>query len=177
MANGDTAVVAVGAYTCSEGTCASSETMLWTDNLNGEVKCFNDDSSCILNGEQTRRGMYVYGNGAPSLTLRALTFKDGEAGTGGGVSIWYGAIVTIELCVYSNCRSTGSLGGGAIYVTGSATTVNIYGTTFSGNAAASGNGDDIYKNLGTITIHNTCPSPYSSNTPTQGEMTMRLCIV
>ena len=124
MPNGDTAVLAVREYKCSEGTCASSETMLWTDNLNGEVKCFNDDSSCILNGEQTRRGMYVYGNGAPSLTLRALTFKDGEAGTGGGVSIWYGAIVTIELCVYSNCRSTGSLGGGAIYVIGSATYVD-----------------------------------------------------
>ncbi|GMH74247.1 hypothetical protein TrRE_jg670 [Triparma retinervis] len=33
---------------------------------------------------------------------------------------------------------------------------------------ASGDGDDIYRNGGTITIHNTCPSPYSSNTPIQG---------
>ncbi|GMH47888.1 hypothetical protein TrRE_jg567 [Triparma retinervis] len=33
---------------------------------------------------------------------------------------------------------------------------------------ASGNGDDIYNDGGTITIHNTCPSPYSSNTPNQG---------
>ncbi|GMH64011.1 hypothetical protein TrRE_jg1879, partial [Triparma retinervis] len=32
----------------------------------------------------------------------------------------------------------------------------------------SGNGDDIYRYSGTITIHNTCPSPYSSNTPIQG---------
>ncbi|GMH53233.1 hypothetical protein TrRE_jg12446, partial [Triparma retinervis] len=32
----------------------------------------------------------------------------------------------------------------------------------------SGNGDDIYRESGTITIHNTCPSPYSSNTPIQG---------
>ncbi|GMI10839.1 hypothetical protein TrRE_jg9339, partial [Triparma retinervis] len=29
-------------------------------------------------------------------------------------------------------------------------------------------GGDIYKSSGTITIHNTCPSPYSSNTPIQG---------
>ncbi|GMH65336.1 hypothetical protein TrRE_jg1788, partial [Triparma retinervis] len=34
----------------------------------------------------------------------------------------------------------------------------------------SGDGDDIYRsnNGATITIHNTCPSPYSSNTPIRG---------
>ena len=48
-------------------------------------------------------------------------------------------------------------------------TVNIYATTFTGNSAASGNGDDIYRESGTVTIHDTCPTPYSANTPTQGK--------
>jgi hypothetical protein len=79
--------------------------------------------------------------------------------------------VTIELCVFSNCRSTSSIsGGGAIYVSDTGGTVNVYGTSFNDNTAASGDGDDIYNYLGSITIHNTCPSPYSSNTPTQGEL-------
>jgi hypothetical protein len=121
--------------------------------------------------------MWVSGTGAGTLLLRALTFQDGNSGgnSGGGVVIQSGAIVTIELCVFSNCRATySSYGGGAIYVASSATTVNVYGTSFNGNTAASGNGDDIYVYSGTITIHNTCPSPYSSNTPAQGEIQMRV---
>jgi hypothetical protein len=147
--------------------------MLKTYGLNGEVKCVEDDASCIIDGEQTRRGMEVDGTGAGTLFLRALTLKEGEGNGGGGVEISGGAIVTIELCVFSNCRATGSSsGGGAIYVWSG--TVNAYGTSFNGNTAASGNGDDIYRSTGTITIHNTCPSPYSSNTPIQGEMKMRV---
>ena len=170
MPNGDTAVLAVGVYKCTEGTCAASSTMLYTNDLHGEVKCLEDDASCILNGEQTRRGMDVMGTGAGTLTLRALTFKEGEADGGGGVDIYNGAIVTIELCVFSNCRSTSSsYGGGAIFLQKAGTTVNAYGTTFNGNTAAS-DGDDIYRSGGTITIHNTCPSPYSSNTPIPGEI-------
>jgi len=145
--------------------------MLWTEALHGEVKCEEEDATCVLNGEATRRGMYVSGTGASTLLLRALTFQDGKGNWGGGVRIDGGAIVTIELCVFSNCRSTSTYsgyGGGAILV-GRETTVNAYGTSFNGNTAASGNGDDIYRDSGTITIHNTCPSPYSSNTPNQGE--------
>jgi predicted outer membrane repeat protein len=85
--------------------------------------------------------------------------------------------VTIELCIFTNNRATKSEGGGgAIYVSGfgSGTAVNVYGTSFNGNTADSGNGDDIYNNGGTITIHNTCPSPYSSNTPIQGKTRMRI---
>ena len=148
--------------------------MLFTSGLNGILKCLEDDASCILNGEQTRRGMNVGGTGASTLYLRALAVQDGEGnGGGGGVHIRDGAIVTIELCVFSNCRSTG-IGGGAIYVSNSGTTVNAYGTSFNDNTAASGDGDDIYRSFfgstATITIHNTCPSPYSSNTPTQGQL-------
>ena len=168
MPNGATAVLAVGVYKCSDGPCSASYSMLYTDGLHGEVKCEEEDASCVLNGEGTRRGMAVSGTGAGTLFLCALTFQEGEVNWGGGVWIDSGAIVTIELCVFSNCRAT-STGGGAIYVSSSGGTVNAYGTSFNDNTADSGNGDDIYRNGGTITIHNTCPSPYSSNTPIQGE--------
>jgi hypothetical protein len=142
--------------------------------LNGLVKCQEDTAVCVIDAEGTRRGMRVEGTGASTLYLRGLTFQDGAGVVGGGVEILEGAIVTIELCVFSNCRATeSSWGGGAIYVNNGGTTVNVYGTSFNGNTAASGNGDDIYNkpsDPGTITIHNTCPSPYSSNTPSQGEI-------
>jgi hypothetical protein len=151
--------------------------MLWTDGLYGEVKCQEDVANCVLDGQNSRRGMSVYGTGVGTLTLRAISFQDAEDTDGGGVRIQSGAIVTIELCVFSNCRATSThtgYGGGAIYVYSSSTTVNVYGTSFNDNTAATGNGDDIYRYGGTITIHNTCPSPYSSNTPIQGEIKMRV---
>ena len=149
--------------------------MLWTVDLNGEVKCVEDNASCVLDGENARRGMYVDGTGSGALILRALTFDKGYGNIGGGVYIGIGALVGLELCIFSNNRATSSWqGGGAIYLHDSGTTVNIYGTTFNGNTADSGNGDDIYRNGGTITIHNTCPSPYSSNTPIQGKTRMRI---
>ena len=156
--------------------------MLSTSDLNGEVMCVDNLAICVLHGENSKRGMDVYGTGSGTLTLilRALTFKEGEAIYGGGILIRLSAIVNIELCVFSNCRATWSnFGGGAIYVTSSGTTVNVYGTSFNGNTAASGNGGDIYRSTyggtygegsPTITIHNTCPSPYSSNTPIEGEI-------
>ena len=184
MANGDTTILIVGPYKCSEGTCADgnpySPNMLHTDDLNGEVKCVEDSASCVLDGENERRGTKVAETGSGTLILRALTFDKGYADgySGGGVWIGFGAIVDLKLLVFSNNRATSStLGGGAIYVEGSGTTVNIYGTSFYGNTADSGNGDDIYNdpnNPGTITIHNTCPSPYSSNTPIQGKTRMRI---
>jgi predicted outer membrane repeat protein len=177
MANGDTVILADGSYKCSQGTCASIYDMLWTEHLNGEVKCVEDNASCVLDGENQRRGMYVQGTGGGTLILRALTFDKGHDLSGGGVAISNGAIVDLELCIFSNNRATSSDGGGAIYVEGIGTTVNIYGTTFNGNTADSGNGDGIYNHPdypATITIHNTCPSPYSSNTPIQGKTRMRI---
>ncbi|GMI42721.1 hypothetical protein TrCOL_g6320 [Triparma columacea] len=169
MANGDTTILAAGPYKCSEGTCANSDNMLYTDDLNGEIKCVEDNASCVLDGENARRGMYVEGPWSGTFILRALTFDKGYANYGGGVFIRSGAIVDLELCVFSNNRASASWGGGgAIYVSDSGTTVNAYGTRFNGNTAGFGNGDDIYRLDGTITIHNTCPSPYSSNTPIQG---------
>jgi predicted outer membrane repeat protein len=175
MANGDTTILAVGSYKCSEGTCSASFNMLYTRYLNGEVKCVEDNASCVLDGENARRGMWVQGTGSGTLTLRALTFDKGYADIGGGVLIFYGAIMDLELCTFSNNRATDSYtGGGALYVEGSGTTVNVYGTSFNGNTADSGNGDDVYRLGGTITFHNTCPSPYSSNTPIQGKTRMRI---
>ena len=173
MANGDTAILAVGSYKCSEGTCASSNNMLRTDDLNGEVKCVEDNASCVLDGENERRVMMVLGTGSGTLILRALTFDKGYATFAGGVYITNGAIVDLKLCIFSNNRATTSYGGGAIFLQGSGTSVNLYGTSFSGNTADNG-GDDIYRYSGTITIHNTCPSPYSSNTPIQGKTRMRI---
>jgi hypothetical protein len=179
MANGDTAILAVGPYKCSEGTCASSSIMLAPKNLNGEVKCVEDNASCVLDGENARQVMWVDGTGMGTLILRALTFDKGyfDGSSAGGLQIGFGSTVDFELLVFSNNNNptTTAWGGGAIYVTGS-TTVNIYGTSFNGNTAAdSGNPDDIFLSGGAIiTIHNTCPSPYSSNTPFQGKMRMRI---
>jgi hypothetical protein len=175
MANGDSTILADGPYKCSEGTCAASSTMLLIDDLNGEVKCVEDNASCVLDGENERRGMQVEGTGSATLILRALTFDKGYGDFGGGVRIGSGALVKLELCIFSSNRATDSRsGGGAIYVANSGGTANAYGTSFYGNTAYSGNGDDIFRNGGTITIHNTCPSPFSSNTPIQGKTRMRI---
>ena len=175
MANGDTAILAVGSYKGSEGTCATSYTMLYTVDLNGEVKCEEDNASCVLDGENARRGMYVSGTGSGTLILRALTFDKGYDNVGGGVYIRDGAIVDLKLCIFFNNRATGSTyGGGAILVEDSGTSANVYGSFFNGNTADSGKGDDIENDGATITIHNTCPSPYSSNTPIQGKTRMRI---
>ena len=175
MANGDTAILAIGSYKCPEGTCADSNNMLYTSGLNGEVKCVEDNASCVLDGEKERGGMEVSGTGSGRLILRALTFDKGRTNYGGGVYIFDDAKVDFELLVFSNNRATSSSnGGGAIYVHNSGTAVNAYGTSFNGNTADSGNGDDVFNNGGTITIHNTCPSPYSSNTPIQGKTRMRI---
>jgi hypothetical protein len=151
--------------------------MLYTVDLSGEIKCVEDNASCVLDGENARRGMHVYGTGSGTLILRALTFDKGYAHSGysgGGVWIGNGATVDLELSVFSNNRATSSThGGGAICVDNSGT--NVYSTSFNGNTADSGKGDDIYRyGSSTITIHNTCPSPYSSNTPIQGKTRMRI---
>jgi hypothetical protein len=175
MANGDIAILATGSYKGSEGTCAAWNIMLSTSNLNGEVKCVEDNASCVLDGEELRRVMSVSGTGSGTLILRALTFDKGYSGNGGGVSIYNDAMVDLKLSVFSSNRATdSSYGGGAIFVSNGGTTVNAYGTSFNANNADSGKGDDIYRNRGTINIHNTCPSPYSSNTPIQGKTRMRI---
>ena len=171
MANGDTTTLSVGEYKCSDGTCNVDYDMLSTKNLYGTIQCFNDDVSCVLDGQSSRRGMYVVGTGSGKLTIRAIRFYKGKNwGSGGGVWIGDGAKIDITLCVFDSCEASStssSTGGGGIYVSYSA--VSIYATAFTGNSAASGNGDDIYNDYGTVTIHDTCPTPHSANTPTQGK--------
>jgi predicted outer membrane repeat protein len=175
MSSGDSVILAVGSYKCSEGTCSNIYNMLTTHNLNGEVKCVEDIASCLLDLENERSGMMLYGTGSGTLILRALTFDKGYTdGSGGGVIIGYEAIVDLELLVFSNNRASG-YGGGALYVQGMGNTANVYGTSFYGNTADLGDGDDIFIGYGsTINIHNTCPSPYSSKIPIQGKMRMRI---
>ena len=177
MANGDTAILAVGSYKCPEGTCASSDRMLYTDGLNGEVKCVEDNASCVLDGQSARRMMSVKETRGLKLALRALTFQSGEANSGGGANLSSNAIVDILLCTFSSCRSTETnshYGGGALFV--ELSTVTVQGSHFTGNTAASGNGGDIYNydyNPGTITIYDAYPSPYTATTPTQGRTSTR----
>jgi hypothetical protein len=49
----------------------------------------------------------------------------------------------------------------------SGSTVDVFGTLFSGNTAA-GSGDDIYRSSGTVTIHSTCPAGYEGSSAAQG---------
>lgn len=163
-------------YRCNDNAtnCATIKSMLFTYGLYGSIGCADDAASCILDGQLARRIIYLQGTGGQILTIRALVFKDGQpnSGYGGGTHMNNGALVDIELCIFTNCRSTISeLGGGAIYVSNSSNNVvNVFGTSFYGNEALNGgDGDDIYRNGGTITIHDTCPSPYAAKQSAQGK--------
>ena len=175
ISNGDRVEVAQGTYHCDESAsnCASIiYSMLYSKNIYGSIECTNVYGNCVLDGQSSRRVIYVVGG---TLSLRALTFLNGQSSWGGGVRIEEGAVVEIYFCVFRNCRASSSVtGGGAIRLKGSGVNVNIYCTQFTGNTAASGHGNDIYMNGGTITIHNNCPSPYDATTTTQGKMTMRI---
>jgi len=174
MTGGDTTMLVEAMYKCSDGTCAQNTKMLVTDDLYGMITCKSDSAGCIINGESQRRGMQVKGTYTQKLTLRALAFFGGQKNRGGGLAIEGGAKVDLFLCNFSSCKSTGDStgdGGGAIIIGSSETEVNIYSTRFNGNIAASGNGNDIYNfpdSPGSITIHNTCPSPYTERTSTKG---------
>ena len=186
MLNGDIVKLAETTFNCSDSVtnCAVNSTtraiMLVTSNIYGSLVCSNDSADCILDGQKARNLLSVGGTGGQKLTLRALKFQDGGwrvESFGGGISFAASAVADIALCVFINCKATHSdWGGGAIYVSASST-VNVYGSRFTKNAAAFG-GDDIQNNpdygVATITIHDTCPSPYSVNTPTQGKTRAQL---
>ena len=121
--------------------------------------------------------MGVFGTGMQVLTLRAITFKEGEFTWGGGIYVGKSAKVDLALCsfVYNRATSTSSgHGGGAIYV--HLGTVNIIGTWFAGNTAVSNNGDDVMKKDGTVVLQSDCPSPFSANVPRKGEIRVRMAI-
>ncbi|GMI14252.1 hypothetical protein TrLO_g13075 [Triparma laevis f. longispina] len=162
--------------------------ILFLENLHGTIKCANDDASCYLDGENTRRVMDLKSTAGLKLTISAITFKDGTALYGGGMYIYNAnVILDLEFCVFTNCKALYTTpprnGGGAIYVEHNLVTVNVYGTIFTGNTADSGHGDDIFRNpwvnpvtpwvnpkfYPIFTVHNTCTSPYSSLSPIQGD--------
>ena len=177
MANDDTTTLSVGEYKCSDGTCADdrpnteapdSDSMLVTEGLYGTIQCVNDDASCVLDGESSRRGIRVFGVLYMKLTIRAIRFYKGKADDGGGICVsTHTSKVDIILCVFDSCEATRQ--GGGIFVVDC--TANIYATTFTGNSAPSGAvGVDIFNNSGgAVTIHETCPSPYSAYTPKRGK--------
>mmetsp|Transcript_1485 Transcript_1485/g.2667 ORF Transcript_1485/g.2667 Transcript_1485/m.2667 type:complete len:103 (+) Transcript_1485:1106-1414(+) len=47
MPKGDSTVLAVKEYKCSEGTCATSWVMLYTSNLYGQIRCEDDNADCL----------------------------------------------------------------------------------------------------------------------------------
>jgi hypothetical protein len=188
ISNGDTVEVALGTYKCNESgsNCAGDDyynddyDMLSLNDLYGSIKCASDSADCVIDGESSKRVLHVSGTSGAILTLRALTFLNGQASNGGGAFLTgENSYVNIVLCRFQGCRATGSLGGGAMYV--SEGSFDIYVSQFIGNFGDSGDsGGDIsaycYMCTGEITIHNTCPSPYASNNATEGEMRTILSI-
>ena len=168
MESGDTIIVSIGSYTCTVGTnCAAPYVMLSTT-LSGQVKCTHDGTGCVIDGQHKFRGMDIWETGNKPLTLRAITFKDGYAIYGGGLWIAKHSIVDFVLCTFLTCSTNGGKGGAILFDDDTIspldpTVINFYGATFIGNTAE-GYGDDIFieDDFGVVSIHNTCPSPYSS---------------
>jgi predicted outer membrane repeat protein len=82
--------------------------------------------------------------------ISRLHFTGGRASMN-GAAINNGGKLTLESCIFSNNQMTGtSAHGGAIFTTGSSTSLTVLGCTFTGNAAGtSGNGGAIYRLIGT----------------------------
>jgi len=102
----------VKVYKAIESNSATTSTILYPDSIFGSIYCVNDSAGCVLDGESKRRLIYVSSSSYNTLTLRALTFKDGEASRGGGLRV-SSAWVDLLLCVFTNCRATGSFGNAA----------------------------------------------------------------
>jgi hypothetical protein len=104
----------------------------------------------------------VGGTSNQDLTITGIKFYNTRASFGGGIYARSGAKVVIQLCLFDNLEATDSgTGGGGILVWSSSTSINIYTTLFSNTNAVSGNGDDIYINSGSVTVHATCPPGFT----------------
>ena len=80
--------------------------MVHPKELSGTIQCVDDGASCILDGSSSRRGMDVEGTGSATLLVKAITFKNGQTGWGGGMNARSGAIVELQLCFFKECRAT-----------------------------------------------------------------------
>ena len=139
MSAGEIVTLEVRTYTCAEqvNKCDSASSMLHPAGISGTIQCFDDGAGCILDGSSTRRGMDVEGTGSQNLLVKAITFKNGQTGWGGGMNVRNGAIVEVRLCFFKECRATtetGNFGGGAIRVDSSTTSVKVYVTRFEGKS-------------------------------------------
>ena len=79
-------------------------------------------------------------------------------------------MVTLEICSFRNCQAPL---GGAVYTHGVNTAVSMFSNNFRGNVAndattGPSGGNDIYKQGGNVSLYSTCPNPFETNTPTQG---------
>jgi len=173
MNNGDTTTLSATVFKCSsDDECGSRDSMIITDNLSGSIECSSDNDICVIDGESSRRIMYLYGTGGLTFTLRSLTFKDGSNQATGGICVVNDGIIDVILCLFTNCLSVDDEGAenafGALYTFSSRTTVNLYATRFEDSSAPSAIRNDIRSITGTVTVHEKCPSPYAANTPARG---------
>jgi predicted outer membrane repeat protein len=85
----------------------------------------------------------------------------GTSPDGGGMHVDNGATVALAMCSFENNYSSDD--GGGLYVDTSP--VDVFANSFSGNTAPYGN--DVFKNSGDVTIHETCGFGFAG-TGTQG---------
>ncbi|GAB6011743.1 beta strand repeat-containing protein [Viscerimonas tarda] len=86
-----------------------------------------------------------------TITLSGLHFRNGTAESGGGAIRNNGGTLNLESCVFSGNQTTATTSdGGAIYSTGSTTTLNVRGCTFYNNSASAGGAICSYS--GTVTL-------------------------
>ncbi|GMI16542.1 hypothetical protein TrLO_g10799 [Triparma laevis f. longispina] len=139
MPNGDVVTLMAIAFKCSEGECAQDDAMLTPSNISGTIQCVDDAANCVIDGERERGVMRFEGRSQAThhVIIRAITFKDGQAVSGGG-GIYAEGETTIDVIL---CRFVGgsdstfskNYGGGGIYILNAY--INIYATEFIGNEA------------------------------------------
>lgn len=152
-----------GAYACSEYEMLHIDGT--GDPLTAKVTCLNDDASCVLNAENSRRVMNIEDS---FVNIRALRFKGGSKDKGGGLYVSHSSgkdpIITLDLCVFQSCSA--SADGGAIYVnTAESVSLSLVGVYFNGNSATT-SGKDLVAHCTdpdctTIAVTSSgCPAPY-----------------
>jgi parallel beta-helix repeat protein len=165
-ANGDIIKVAQGVYT---GTTSSVVYIDRAVSLTGGytttdwVNSYPITRPTVIDGQNTRRGMYIYGigiTGVPTITLQGLVIQRGyvQSDDGGGVRIRSGAVVLRESRVLNNMAS--NVGGG-VYLNGG--TITLDNNIISGNR--SGRGGGVHVIDGTITLSS---NTIQSNTASYG---------
>ena len=90
---------------------ADSDEVYFIVDIYFSLICSSSPHSCILDGEDSRRIMYISGTSSQTLTIAGMTFKDGNAGGGsggGGMVIESSALVSIQTCKFVSCYASGN---------------------------------------------------------------------